>query len=63
MKLGRAEVWKQLWTDTTTCCQIPFSALIIGLLGEEDKIDPAVVSSCIFMDDERSGMQADGYSK
>lgn len=60
IKLGWAEVWKQLWTDATTRRQIPFSALIIGLLGEEDVIDPVVVSSCIFMDDERSGTQADG---
>ena len=53
MKLGSpADSWKQLWTDATTRRQIPFTALIIGLLGDEEDIDPVVVSSCMFMDDE-----------
>ena len=60
MKLASADSWKQLWTDATTRRQIPFTALIIGLLGDEEDIDPVVVSSCIFMDDERSETQADG---
>jgi hypothetical protein len=30
------------------------------LMGEDDDIDPIVVSSCIFMEDERSDTQADG---
>eukprot|EP00956_Cyclotella_meneghiniana_P030815 scaffold78775_cov36-Cyclotella_meneghiniana.AAC.2 len=53
LKLGSADSWKQLWTDATTRRQIPFTALIIGLLGDEEDIDPVIVSSCIFMDDER----------
>ena len=60
MKLGSADSWKQLWTDATTRRQIPFTALIIGLLANEEDIDPVIVSSCIFMDDERSETQADG---
>ena len=60
MKLASADSWKQMWTDATTRRQIPFTALIIGLLGDEEDIDPVVVSSCIFMDDERSETQADG---
>ena len=60
LKLASADSWKQLWTDATTCRQIPFTALIIGLLGDEEDIDPVIVSSCIFMDDERSETQADG---
>eukprot|EP00956_Cyclotella_meneghiniana_P033421 scaffold95984_cov36-Cyclotella_meneghiniana.AAC.1 len=63
LKLGSADSWKQLWTDATTRRQIPFTALIIGLLGEEEDIDPVVVSSCIFMDDERSETQADVKAK
>lgn len=59
-KLGSAVNWKQLWTDATTRRQIPFTAFIIGLLGDEEDIDPVIVSSCIFMDDERSETQADG---
>lgn len=60
LKLAAAEDWKALWTDATTRRQIPFTALVIGLLGDEDTIDPVVVSSCIFMDDERSETQAEG---
>jgi hypothetical protein len=40
--------------------QIPFTALIIGILGDENDIDPVDVSSCIFMDDERVETQANG---
>jgi hypothetical protein len=60
IKLGEAETRKQLWTDATTRRQIPFTALIIGILGDENDIDPVVVSSCIFMEDERAETQADG---
>ena len=60
IKLGRAEIWDQLWTDSTTRRQIPFTALIIGILADSGNIDPVVVSSCIFMEDEKSETQVDG---
>ena len=62
MKLAKAKAWGQVWTDATTRRQIPFTALIIGLLGEDggDVIDPVVVSSCIFMEDETAEMQSAG---
>ena len=62
IKLASADTWKQLWTDATTRRQISFTALVIGLLGDEedDSIDPVIVSSCIFMADERAETQADG---
>ena len=62
LKLAHAPRWLQLWTDATTRRQIPFTALVIGLLGDgsDDKIDPVVVSSCIFMEDETAEMQAKG---
>ena len=46
--------------DGTTRQQIPFTALVIGLMGNSEVIDPIVVSSCFFMEDERSETQADG---
>ena len=46
--------------DGTTRQQIPFTALVIGLIGNSEVIDPIVVLSCIFMEDERSETQADG---
>ena len=60
IKLADAGTWDQLWTDATTRRQIPFTALIIGVLGNNEKIDPIVVSSCIFLEDETSETQADG---
>ena len=48
LKLASAESWKQLWTDATTRRQIPFTALVIGILAEDETIDPVVVSSCIY---------------
>ncbi len=60
IKLGHAEIWDQLWTDSTTRRQIPFTALIIGILADSGNIDPIVVSSCIFMEDEISETQVDG---
>ncbi len=60
IKLGSMQILDQLWTDSTTRCQIPFTALIIGIIAEGGSIDPIVVSSCIFMDDEKSETQVDG---
>ena len=63
IKLANATQWSQLWTDSTTRRQIPFTALIIGVLAESGNVDPVVVSLCIFMEDETSEMQADGIVK
>jgi hypothetical protein len=63
IKLANATQWSQLWTDSTTRCQIPFTTLIVGVLAESGEIDPVVVSSCIFMEDETSETQADGIVK
>ena len=63
IKLANVPEWSQLWTDVTTSCQIPFTALIIGVLAESGDIDPVVISSCIFMEDETSEMQVDGIVK
>ena len=63
IKLANCPSWDQLWTDATTRQQIPFTALIIGVLtdnGGDTVIDPVVVSSCIFLEDETSESQAEG---
>ena len=52
IKLDMAAKWDQLWTDATTRRQCPFQALLIGLMDENKKIDPGMVSSCIFLEDE-----------
>jgi hypothetical protein len=45
MKLANAPTWSQLWTDGTTRRQIPFTTLVIGLMRENEDIDPVVVLS------------------
>ena len=62
MKLAMAESWDQLCTDATTRRQIPFTALIIGLLGD-DSLDQVIVSSCSLTDDETADAQAEGIIK
>ena len=59
VKLASAEKWDQLWADATSRRQTSFQALIIGIMGEDNKIDPVVVSSCIFAEDEKSDTQAE----
>jgi hypothetical protein len=63
IKLANAPQWLQLWTNATTRCQIPFTALIIGVLAESGDIDPVVILSRIFIKDETSEMQVDGIVK
>jgi hypothetical protein len=63
IKLANAPQWLQLWSNFTTRCQIPFTALIIGVIAESGDIDPCVVLSCIFMEDETSKTQVDGIVK
>lgn len=58
LKLTKAEKWNQIFTDATTRRQISFQALLVGVLDDDGMIDPVVVSSCIFMEDERSETEA-----
>ncbi|KAL7536200.1 hypothetical protein ACHAXR_006982, partial [Thalassiosira sp. AJA248-18] len=46
-----AEMWRQLFFDATTRRQTPFQAVIVGLM-DNGVLDPVVVSSCIFLEDE-----------
>ena len=53
MRLGRADVWHQMFTDGTTRRQTAFQDLIIALM-EDDVLDPVIVSSCIILENETS---------
>ena len=45
----------QIFFDATTRRQIPFSAVIISLMGDEPgSFDPIIVSLCVIMRDETS---------
>ena len=63
IKLARVEKWSQLFTDGTTRRQISFQNLIIGFMKDDNQLDPVVVSSCIFLEDETSEKQTDGILK
>ena len=52
MKLARSDCWKQVFTDATTRRQQSFQTLIIGVGTDDDSIDPVIISSCIFLEDE-----------
>ena len=58
LKLAKAVKWDQLFTDATSHRQISFQALLFGIINKNGMIDPVVVSSCIFMEDETSETEA-----
>jgi ribosomal protein L17 len=61
MKLAACPTWSQIFFDGTTRRQVPFSAVIISLMGDEPgSFDPVIVSSCVIMEDETSDMQVEG---
>ena len=44
IKLARDAQWDQLWTDATMQHRIPFTALVLGILHDNQKMDPVVAS-------------------
>jgi hypothetical protein len=59
MKLAGVDNWKEITFDATTRRQVPFQAVVIGLM-TDGILDPVVVSSCIFLEDESLEVQAAG---
>jgi hypothetical protein len=61
MKLSACSNWAEIFFDATTRRQVPFSAVVISLMGDgPDSIDPIIVSSCVILEDETSETQVDG---
>ncbi len=61
MKLAACPNWARIIFDATTCRQVPFSAVVISLVGDGPKtIDPVIISSCVDLEDKTSEMQMDG---
>ena len=52
IKMGIADSWPYWGDDATTRRHLTWSALVIGLMGSDHKLDPVIVSSCIFLEDE-----------
>ena len=61
MKLAACPNWAEIFFDATTRRQVPFSAVVISLMGDgPETIDPVIVSSCVVLEDETSETQVDG---
>ena len=56
LQLANAAEWSQLFTDGTSCQQIAFQYLVISVI-EDGKLNPVIVSSCMYLEDESSDMQ------
>ena len=66
MKLASCPDWAQIFFDATMRRQIPFLAVIISLMGDEDDastLDSVIVSLCVITDDETVDVTADGIVK
>ncbi len=60
-KLAACPNLAKIFFDEMTCRQVPFSVVVISLMGDgPETIDPIIVSSCVVLEDETSEMQVDG---
>ena len=61
MTLAACSNWAEIFFDATTHRQVPFSAVVTSLMGDDpETIDPLIVSSCVILEDETSETQVDG---
>jgi len=51
LRLATAETWDQMFNDATTRCQCEFTALTMGVMGDEYELESIVVSSGILLAD------------
>jgi hypothetical protein len=60
MKLAVCPNWAEIFFDATTRRQVPFSAVIISLMGDgPDTIDPIIVLSYVILEDKTLETQVD----
>ena len=62
LRLGEADEWHQLFTDGTSRRKIAFQNLVIALMVDSN-LDPVIVSSCMFLEDETSENQVKSIVK
>ena len=53
-KLVDADSWHQIFTDVTSCRQCAFQELVVGIMDKDRLLDPGIVSSYIFLENETS---------
>jgi hypothetical protein len=64
IKMGIADSCPYWGDDATTQRHLTWSALVIGLMGSDHNLDPVIVSSCIFLEDESAQVTNDAlFSK
>ena len=52
-RLGNTDSWHEVFTDGTTRSQIVFRNLVIALM-EDGDLDPVIVLSCMYVENEKS---------
>ena len=62
LRLCEADEWHHLFTDGTSRRQIAFQNLVIAVM-VDSKLDPVIVSSCMFLEDEMSDNQVKSIVK
>ena len=62
LRLGEAYEWHQLFTDGTSQRQIAFQNLVIAVM-DDSNLDPVIVYSCMFLEDETSENQVKSIVK
>ena len=62
LRLGEADEWHQLFTDGTSQRQIYFQNLVMAVM-VDSKLDPVIVSLCMFLEDETSDNQVKSIVK
>ena len=53
-KVIDAESWRQIFTDSTSLRQFSLQELVVGLMEEDGFLDPVIVSSRTFLENETS---------
>ena len=59
LKLAKADKWDHMFNDATSRGHRHFSALVVGVMGENMEIEPITVSSSILIWNESSESQAE----
>ena len=60
MKLTACPNWAQIFVDSTIQRQVPFTAIVVSLMGDgPDSINPIIVSPCVVLEDETFETQVD----
>ena len=62
LRLGEADEWHQIFTDETSRRQIDFQNLMIVVMVDSN-LDPVILSSCMFLEDETSDNQVKSIVK